>query len=168
MPDLVSFLDRPIPTAVKKVAAYQKARAMRGGMAQMVKDSPDSYVYPRIDAEALSQQYGMDQAIKPQWKEATFQAPLGCTEPQFEKIRLDAIQKFIKAMKTRGFDPKINEAYRPRVSPGVYPAQDLLTGISLLDRREMIIGMWFTFRNPKPVRIELPPHLLQEYTVKSL
>ena len=168
MPELVPALDRPTPTADRKIAAYRQRRAQRGGFADLVQTAPREYTIPGVDTAALSREFGMANAAAPKWLEATFQAPLGCTAAQFEKIRFAAIAKFIKAMKARGYDPKINEAYRPRVSPGVYPAQDLESGFALLDRREMIIGMWFTFRNPKPVRLELPPHLLREYTVKSL
>lgn len=168
MPELVPALDRPTPTADRKVAAYRQRRAQRGGMAALVKDAPTSYTYAPLDAAALSRQYGMAEASAPKWMEATFQAPLGCTTAQFEKIRLEAFQKFIKTMKARGYEPRVNENYRPRVSPGVYPAVDLMDGYPVLDRREMIIGMWFTYRNPKPVRLELPPHLLREYTVKGL
>lgn len=165
MPELVPALNNPTPTADRKIAAYERQLAQRGGMTQLLKDSPESQTVAGVDAAALSRQYGMDNARAPQWKEATFQAPIGATDEQYAKIRFDAIRTFIKTMNSRGFDALTSAAYQPRVSPGVYPAYDLASGFALLDRREMIVGMWFTFRNPKPVRIELPPHLLQPYTV---
>jgi hypothetical protein len=166
MPELVPALDRPTPTADRKIAAMRRGMAQRGGLAGMLKSSPDSYTIPAIDTLALSQQYGMAEASKPHWKVATFQAPLGCTDVQYEKIRFDAMHKFIKAMNKQGWDLLASENYRPKVTPGVYPAYDLETGLAILDRREMLIGMWFTYRNPKPVRIELPPHMLNPYTIQ--
>lgn len=168
MPELVPALDRPTPTADRKIAAYRQVRAQRGGMASLVKSAPREYTIPALDVAALSRQYGMANASAPRWLEATFQVPLQATWPQYEKIRDDAMKKFIGTMVKRGYTVHASENFRPRVSPGVYPAHDLMDGIAILDRREFIIGMWFTFRNPKPVRLELPPHLLQEYTVKSL
>ncbi len=120
---------------------------------------------PELDVGALQRAYGMENARAPKWLEGTFQAPLQATWDQYQKIRDDAITTFVGVMTKRGYTLLANEAYRPRVSPGVYPAYDLLSGYAILDRREFIIGMWFTFRNPKPVRLELPSHLLEPQTL---
>ena len=167
MPNLVPALDRPTPTADRKIAAYRQRRAQRGGMAALVRQPHATYTIPAVDTTALSRQYGMENASLPKWHEATFQAPLNATWQQYEKIRDDAMKQFIGVMTMKGYTLLANESYRPRVSPGVYPAYDLMDGYAVLDRREFIIGMWFTFRNPKPVRIELPPHLLAPYTVHA-
>ncbi len=55
-----------------------------------------------------------------------------------------------------------------RVSPGILPARDFYdSDIRLFDQREFIWQAWFQFRNPKPVRIEVPPELLAPVVLGS-
>jgi hypothetical protein len=122
---------------------------------------------PGLDGRALTRIYGMDAPRKPQWKLATFRAPLGATQSQYEKLRDKAIEKTVRAMSKQGWDLLADTNHRPKVSPGVYPAWDLRDNVAILDQREFVLGMWFTFRNPKPVRLELPPHLLRPVTVQN-
>jgi hypothetical protein len=167
VPDLVPALDRPTPTADRKIAAFQERLAQRGGMRGIVDDAPTRVTIPGLDIAALSCQYGMDEAIKPHWLEGTFQAPLQATWPQYERIRDEALKRFISITTKRGWDLLVSNDYRPRVSPGVYPARDLHSGFLILDRREFVIGCWFTFRQPKPLRIEIPPSWREPLTIRG-
>lgn len=144
-------LVNPTPTKVKREAAFTKrlkGAARRDGALEI----------PALDCAALSRKYGMERAYEPKMHEGTFVAPLGIKPDQYQRLRNDMIHRFLDAMDKQGWDFVADQ--RIQVYPGIYPARDLVSGLDLLDRREMVIRAHFQFRNPQPIRLELPPELV--------
>ena len=155
---LVAGLADATPTADRKAPIFDLR-----SVSAVVKETP-TVTIPGLDLAAISNEYH-DYGSKPVWHEGTFTAPIDATWGRYEAIRDEALKRFLGAFGKRGWEPVISNNYRPRVSPGIYPARDLRDGIALLDRREFIIGCWFVQPTAKPVRIELPPHLVQPIAV---
>ena len=160
----LAALDNPTPTRVKRGQAYAAlvdARRRKGATA------PKEYLREAVDTAALSRQYSMDAARAPRIVQGTFVVPLGVSARRYRDIRNDAIGRFVRAMDTQGWEAVIDAGHRIDVLPGVYPYRDLATGLDMLDRREFIVRVWFRFRNPQPLKLEVPESLLEPKVYRS-
>lgn len=153
LPDTLPALTDPEPTADKRVRAAQHARTVT------------TTEVPALDMAALQRRYRPDTGHAPRQQEGTFCVPLNISVPQYESLRNQAVQRFVDHWQKDGWD--LVPEFRIRVYPGIYPSRDLLTGLDLLDRRDMIVRAYFRLLNPQPVRIELPPHLLNPYALAA-
>ncbi len=158
---LSDALHNPTPTKIKRGRQYAAVRDAKRAAGIAPKRE---YTMEALDTAALSRKYGMDRAHHPRRKTGTFHVPLDVSPRTYQGIRDGAINTFIEYMDKEGWD--FVSDLRIQVYPGVYPARDLATGLDLLDRREFLVQAHFRFRNPQPVRIELPPELLEAQTFK--
>lgn len=142
----------PTPTGAKRVDRFWKS-----GDADL-REQP-------LDLAALRRKYAPERGYAPRMFEGTFRVPLGVTGMAYERERNEKVRRFLEAWSKRGFD-WLSER-RVQVYPGMYPAVDVLSGLPLLGEREFIVRAWFRHRSPKPVRLELPPHLLRPVRSES-
>lgn len=126
---------------------------------------PDTIDIPGVDVAELRRLYGPEQGSAPHPFRATFRAPIGISPAHYNQLRDMAATRFVRVMDKKGYD--LVQKYRIQVRPGMYPAHDVLTGVSLLDQREMQITAHFVMRHPKVRRIELPPHIRLPMTVRQ-
>lgn len=148
----------PTPAALidPELSSVKKARQwQRAGMPGLTREAPV------LNVRDLNLRYGADQARAPKLKEATFNVPLGTTQATYERVRDQHIGKWLHAMQAKGWDPCLDSQHRIQIYPAIYPAPDLQTGLSDLGSREFRVRAWFQFRDPKPLRLEIEPELLQ-------
>ena len=141
-----SALVDPIPTGAKRID-------------QFVKSGDADLRDLTLDVAGLQRKYGPERAYAPRMFEGTFKVPLGVSGQVYERVRNEKVRKFVEAWGKRGFDWLSDRHIQ--VYPGMYPAHDTLTNLPLLGEREFIVRAWFRHRSPKPIRLELPPHLLR-------
>ncbi len=111
----------------------------------------------RVNVRDLQVKYGPERAYAPQLKEAVFSVPLGTLQATYERVRDQCIGKWLGVMQQKGWDACLDTGHRIQIYPGIYPAPDLQTGLFDLGAREFRVRAWFTFRHPKPLRLELDP-----------
>ena len=113
---------------------------------------------PGLDGEALSRKYSSEQrAYHPRILQGTFDVFVPMDWAHYEKRRNHAILRFIDAMDKQGW--RWDSTRKITVRPGMYPAVDPITGISLPDRQEFVVEGWFRFEKPEPIRVELEPEV---------
>lgn len=138
--EVVPFLDTPEPTEQKLGRTWAGQGATR-------EPTP-------LSKDALLKAHGPETAYAPKWHTGSFRAPLGMRWPQFRALVHEQTTKWLEAMTARGFD--VCSESRVDVVPGPYPARDLVTGLSLLGEREMLVRAQFRERRPTVRRVELP------------
>lgn len=155
-------LDNPTPSAEKRNLAWgAKIDWDKFGK----KAEPGRREIPELDMAQLQAKYGPDRAYWPREHTATFRAPIGARQDQFERIRNDAVRHWLEYMDRDGWD--FRSEYRISVYPGVYPAYDLRDRVALLDEREFMAVAFFVKRQPETVRIELDPDDIAPFVVRE-
>lgn len=149
----------PTPTKDKRVRRWLAGSGPR--VKERLLEYPARVEIPALDMAALQRKYSPEEGERPRVLTGTFRAPAVCTEAQFEQLARRAVGLFVKTMDQQGWDLKGSV----KLTPGVYPARDLLSGVPLLDEREIIVRAPFALRRPKPVRIELPPEMREPFAV---
>ena len=95
----------------------------------------------------------------------TFRVPTDINERTYEAVRLAAVRKYIDAMQKQGWELWPDSGIE--ITPGVYPAQDLATGLPLLGQRELVISAAFRKRHPKPLRLLIPPSYSEQELMRA-
>ena len=162
---LRAALDHPKHTAaVRAEAALLKRKAdklqrrLQGNTTVVSKDRPG------LDVETLQAKYGAKHAQRPRTIEGSFMIPVGATEDLYYRERERCIKAFIEAFEAQGWHWETNT--RIQVFPNRYPAYDLKSEVMRPDMVEFGVRAQFVFRNPEPMRVELPPELLEDQKVR--
>ncbi len=146
MTDAPAALTNPEPTATKRVRRYADALRRRGKRAKVARRE-----LPGLDVAALAAKYGGDAQNTTQTRVGTFKVPINITVSRWEQYRNYAAEKFLKALDAQGW-----QVARLTAKPGVYPYQDVLTGLADPDYREMLLVAECGLRKaPEPVVVHL-------------
>lgn len=149
---LEATLRNPTPTADKRIRGF----AARMHTLPRRRTAPLPEV-PGLDVPTLQRKYDPTNAHLPRPHMATFRVPVGCSPSHLLALKKAAFLRLVQALNAQGWEPVVDSQHPPQDGPGVYPARDLDTNIPLLDQREWLLRVWFRFRNPQPVRIDLTP-----------
>ena len=119
------------------------------------KERPASYGTPTVDVSAIQRRLdGLNKRFgSMRIYECCFRVPWPCTMGQYESVRMEKVQKWLRMQEKKGF------TLRSKVHmSGPFEASDTSGdwySIPLLDQREFRARAAFT-SNAKPVRIEVP------------
>lgn len=149
----------PLPTEVKRVRRWLAQQGLQ--RAEAILARPQQLVVPALDMQRMQDTYHPEHGSRPRLLTGTFRVPLDCPQALFAQLAQAAARVFVQAMDKQGYDL----AGPPKVFPGVYPARDLLSGLVLLGEREFFVQAPFAYRQPKPVRLELPAEMREAFTV---
>ena len=155
-------LNAPEPSATKRTAKW--AATIDWDKVGTVAPSGPKVV-PGLDVEALQRKYGPHTAYHPREMCGTFTAPIGASRAQFERIKYQAVKRWLEHMDREGW--QFRAEYRIQVYNGVYPAYDLRDKAPRFDLREFQVRACFTKRAPETVRLELDPELLEPFTIRN-
>lgn len=158
--------DNPTPTAAKRLGRFL------GGIDESKyrdKNHAPTITFPGVDLAALRREWGPQTAGMPRVQNATFRVPLGITPSAYEKLRNHAVTTWLNAMGKAGFElrPWPGRKQPIAVTPGIYPAIDLASGVPILDQREFICEAMFSYRKAKTMKIEIPGEVIQPLTVRA-
>lgn len=153
-------LNAPEPSAIKRTAKW----AAGIDWSKLGEKSEGPKEIPALDVAAIQRKYGPHTAYWPREMWGTFTAPIGATHAQFERLKYDAVRKWLEHMDREGW--QFRSEYRIQVYDGVYPAYDIRDRAPRLDLREFRVHAWFCRRDPETVRLELDPELLEPFTVR--
>lgn len=162
-PDRTSLppLVDPEPTGDKRVRRWKQRVRRQALVPASEATAPEALTLAPIDAEALTRRYG---TVQPQWLRGTFRVPLGCPQALYEKLRNEAVARYITTRGKQGWEL----VSRVRVLPGMYPAFDLVQRRFRWDQREFLIDAQFVMPRAERVRIELPSELTQPLALRQL
>lgn len=172
-PDVVkgdgpAFLAGATPTADRRLAAYrprlERALAPPDPRAD-APPPPTRTEIPGLDLARLGRKYGPQNAGRPRALRGTFAVPLDVSARQYAAFRDAAVRRFVESLDKQGW--QFRPEYRIQVTPGLYPARDLRDGTPRLDQREVVVTAHFAFRDPKPLRLELPPDVVAPLAVRG-
>lgn len=152
----------PEPSAGKRVAKWNQNLDL-DRLGEFVPTGPKDI--PGVDAGQLQAKYGPHTAYWPREHLATFRAPIGATQGQYERIRHDSVRAWLEHMDREGW--QFHPEHRIKIYPGVYPAFDLRDRIPLFDQREFQVIAWFHKRNPETIRHELDPLVTEPFRVRD-
>jgi hypothetical protein len=119
---------------------------------------------PGLDVATLQAKYGAKDAQRPRVIEGSFMIPVGASEETYYRERETCVKAFIEAFEAQGWHWETNT--RIQVFPNRYPAYDLKAEVMRPDMVEFSVRAQFVFEKPEPMRIELPPDLLEDQSVR--
>ncbi len=162
---LVDAADNPTKTADKRLREFMP----RLDWERLRYQERREITIPGVNLASVKREWGPHNAGKPRIEEATFRVSVGITWPLYERERNEAVAKFLKVMDSKGYDLKPWPGRKQPiiVSPGVYPAVDLYTGLPLIGEREFIIRAHFSMRRPKLITLEFESELFQPTTINA-
>jgi hypothetical protein len=141
--DIPPALLNPEPTADKRGRQYAAALTRRGRRPRTTRRE-----VPGLDLAELAAKYGQDAQNTTQ-----IRMPIGIGWSRWEQYRNYAADRFLRALEDQGW-----QVVRLTAKPGVYPYQDVLTGLSDPDYREMLLVAECGLRKaPEPVVVTLEP-----------
>jgi len=159
---IVPALDNPTPTAQKRLDEFN-AKINWDEFGKKKPTGPKDI--PALDVAALQARYGPQTAYWPREHWGTFRAPVGATRGQYERIKYDAVRKWLDHMNREGW--QFRSEYRIQVFDGQYPAYDLRDRIPLFDQRQFNVRAYFCKRQPTTIRHELDPIVVEPFRVRN-
>ena len=162
---LRAALDNPKHTAaVRAEAAILRRNAAKLQRRLQGKTSVVTKKRPGLDVDALQTKYGAKGAQRPRVIEGSFMIPVGASEEAYYRERESCVKAFIQAFEAQGWHWETST--RIEVFPNRYPAYDLKAEIMRPDMVEFSVRAQFVFEKPEPIRVELPPDLLEDQSVR--
>jgi hypothetical protein len=113
---------------------------------------------PLLDPAKLSEHYGMANRDRIERHTATIALPVDLSEDLWNREMAGALKTFIDKTEQMGwtFHTRTGAMYER----GRFPAVDLASGIADPTKEEWHWHAFFSFDNPKPIRIQVDPKLV--------
>ncbi len=110
-----------------------------------------------VDVAALQAKHNVLNQHPIRWLTGTFACPRAARPDQYLKVRNKAIERFVRAMERKGW-----ELYgRIGVYQSTFPVTEPGGIVIQYDKQEYTIKAMFRHLHQRPMRVEIPPHLIR-------
>jgi hypothetical protein len=157
--------NEPEETKLYKVRQAQERinRLKAEGMLELRRPEAGDVLSRGLDKQKLQAKYDPKKETGVRYLMGVYRVPIGVSLEQLHNLDKENVVKWIGAMSKMGWDWV--QGSQVETGEGVYPAQDLDTGLKDFGMRERIIRTKFRKREIEIVMTELRPSVLRDLVV---